>query len=111
MRVIGLGIAVFAAALGVMVGHKLSSEAMAVIVGVVLGVVATLPVSVLLVVVLRKATQRPEPQQQSQQAYPPVVVVGTVPQLSGPQRPDPWTVDGAWRPATDKPRFRVLGEE
>ncbi len=55
---IALCIIVFCAGLGVMVGQRMSSEAMAVVVGVVCGVLAGLPTSVLLLIVWRAQQRR-----------------------------------------------------
>ncbi len=68
---------VFAATLAVVVGKQMSSEAMAVVVGVVCGVAAGIPTSLLLLVVLtRKEQKRVDDVQRVRQGnYPPVVVV------------------------------------
>lgn len=110
--VIKLGVVAFCVTLGVVVGNRMSSEAMAVVVGVVCGVLASIPMSVLLLLVVRRSTQHSPspPPQQPQQHYPPVVVVNPGgQQLPGAQQQDPW-VDGQWRPAEETPRFRMLGE-
>lgn len=70
---------VFAVALAVVVGKQLSTEAMAVIIGVVCGVAAGIPTSVLLLVVLtrreRQAMDRAQRQVEYRRSgYPPVVV-------------------------------------
>jgi len=112
---IALCIIAFCAGLGLVVGNRMSSEAMAVVVGVVCGVLAGIPTAVLLLILLR-AQQRSAAngrsiQQPSQ--YPPIIVVGGAqPQPSLPTHPDPGAVDGAWR-ALDAPRreFRIIGEE
>lgn len=111
--VIGVGTIAFTASLGVVVGQRMSSEAMAVVIGVVCGVLAGIPTSVLLLVVMRAQQRRsgndqpPSPQAQ----YPPVIVVGGMPQqLQAPR--DPGMVDGEWRQLSAPRReFRVIGEE
>jgi hypothetical protein len=109
---IGLGLLAFFVGLGVVVGQRMSSEAMAVVVGVVCGVSAGIPTSVLLLVVMRAQQRRSgsdQPPQAPAPQYPPVIVVGAVPQQA---RQDSNTVDSTWR-AVDAPRrkFRVIGEE
>jgi hypothetical protein len=70
--------------LGVVVAKQMSTEAMAVVIGVVCGVLASIPTSVLLLVVLiRKDRKQPEDGDRRRDAaqMPPVVVVqGGVPQ-------------------------------
>jgi len=46
-RLLGLTVLAFAVGLGVVVGYRMSSEAMAVVVGVVCGVLASIPMSLL----------------------------------------------------------------
>ena len=69
---------IFAAALAVVVGRHMSAEAMAVVVGIVCGVAASIPTTLLLLVALNRqnpdgATGR-QPQT-GQRAQPPVVVI------------------------------------
>lgn len=111
-RVVGLSIIAFCAALGAMVGYKMSAEAMAVVAGVVLGVLASIPMAILVLIVVRRSLQQTaSPPQQPQQNYPPVIVVGQQPQQLQPPQSDRSAVDGRWRPAEDTPRFRMLGED
>jgi hypothetical protein len=106
-----LGI-VFAVTLAVVVGKQMDTEAMAVVVGVVCGVAAGIPTSLLLLVVLtrRERQQSEQVQRREQQGnYPPVVVIqggGGAHGLPGPQA-------GYWPapmqgPPVDR-QFRVLG--
>ena len=75
---------VFVMTLAVVVAKQMSTEAMAVVIGVVCGVAAGIPTSLLLLVVLtRRDRQRVEQVEQGtrQGAYPPVVVIqGGAPQ-------------------------------
>jgi hypothetical protein len=88
LLVVGL---VFAITLVVVVGKKMSAEAMAVVVGVVCGVAAAIPTSILLLVVFTRRDRQHQSEMESrsrQQASPPVVVIqGGAPQAlpQGPQ--------------------------
>jgi len=112
---IALCIIAFFAGLGVMVGNRMSSEAMAVVVGVVCGVLAGIPTSVLMLVAMRARDRRAaqsQPAQPQPHHYPPVIVVspGGPQQLPSPYQ-SPGTVDGDWQ-SLDAPRreFRIIGE-
>jgi len=138
---IALCIIAFCAGLGVVVGNRMSSEAMAVVVGVVCGVLAGIPTAVLMLVAMRARDRRggergrrdgtplryvPDYERPPAQ-YPPVIVVGGVPQpfdgpfdglrtsLGTPQVPparDAGAVEGAWREMEEPRRaFRVIGED
>lgn len=69
----------FAVTLAVVVGKRMSTEAMAVVVGVVCGVAAGLPMSMLMVLILnRRGENELRPYEQSggrYGPYPPVVVI------------------------------------
>ncbi len=102
---------VFAITLAVVVGKKMSAEAMAVVVGIVCGVAAAIPTSVLLLVAFtrRDRQQRDQMEARPQQyGSPPVVVIqGGAPQaLPGPQA-------GYWPAADPGPavnrQFHVVG--
>src|SRR5512143_1132613 len=85
--VVVLGLA-FAVALAVVVGRRMSAEAMAVVVGIVCGVAASIPTSVLLLVVLtrRERSREMADSQANLRSYPPVVVIqGGAPQALPPQ--------------------------
>lgn len=108
---IGLGLVAFAVGLGVVVGQRMSTEAMAVVVGVVCGVLAGIPTSLLLLVVMRGQQRRSENSQPvpAPAAYPPVVVVSGTPQQAYQNHN---TVDGTWQAVnTPRRKFRVIGEE
>jgi len=102
---------VFAITLAIVVGKKMSAEAMAVVVGVVCGVAAAIPTSVLLLVVFtRRDRQQSSDMDARSRQYgsPPVVVIqGGAPQaLPGPQA-------GYWPAAQPGPamnrEFHVVG--
>jgi len=85
----------FTVTLAVVVGHRMSGEAIAVVVGVVCGVAASIPMSVLILIVLNRSTRQAEVAEppygrRSAQygASPPVVVIqGGTPAPSGLLRP------------------------
>jgi len=115
-RVALLMLLVFVVTLAIVVGSRMSTEAMAVVVGVVCGVAAGIPMSVLLLVALNRRQHQPEEPAYGQVAgryatpYPPVVVVqGGVPaanNLAPPYYPMPAVVN---EPAHRT--FRVIGED
>ena len=105
----GLVAVAFAVTLAVVVGNRLSDEAMAVLAGAVCGVGAAIPTSLLIVVVSRWRDEHraPLPAQHypQQGAYPPVVVVAP---SSGPQ----WSNDWGRSPPLTAPtqrQFTVVG--
>jgi hypothetical protein len=110
--VVGL---VFAITLAVVVGKKMSAEAMAVVVGIVCGVAAAIPTSLLLLVVFTRKDRQMQDEMEArsrsrQYDSPPVVVIqGGAPQaLPGPQA-------GYWPAADPGPavnrQFHVVGGE
>ncbi len=87
-----LGLA-FAVTLAIIVGRQMTTEAMAVVIGVVCGVLAGIPTSVLLLVAMtRRDSLRAREETAARQApagYPPVVVIqggGMQPAAAGPVR-------------------------
>jgi len=85
---------VFAATLAMVVGRRMSAEAMAVVVGVVCGVAAGVPMSVLVMTVLSRRDRQPEQPcysgllSERHGAYPPVVVIqGGAPMTGGSVQP------------------------
>jgi protein-disulfide isomerase-like protein with CxxC motif len=77
---------VFAITLAVVVGKQMSTDAMAVVVGVACGVAAGIPTSVLLLVALtrrerRRAEDAERQMRQAERSFPPVIVIqGGAPQ-------------------------------
>lgn len=112
---IALCMIVFVVVLAVLAGHKLAAESLAVIVGVVCGVTASVPMAVLLLILMR-AQQRSaagsgQPAAGSgQPQYPPVIVVNSggqpqpPPLLGGPAQTG-GAVEGERR------SFRLIGED
>lgn len=111
LLVVGL---VFAITLAIVVGKKMSAEAMAVVVGIVCGVAAAIPTSVLLLVVLtrRDRQQLDDVEARSRQyGSPPVVVI----QGGAPQALPPSPQAGYWPAPQPGPmvnrEFHVVGGE
>ena len=105
----------FVITVGVVVGNRMSAEAMAVVVGVVCGVAAGIPISVLLILALnRRQRQAEEPHGTNPAgryaAYPPVVVIqggapAANPMAAPPYYPLPTTVS-----APAHRQFHLIGD-
>ena len=105
---VGLVATAFAVALAVMVGSRLSDEALAVLAGSVCGVGAAIPTSLLIVAVSRRREeQRPQPSM-PQGMYPPVVVVAPP---AGQQRYNDWNALPPSLTAPMQRQFTVVGGE
>jgi len=99
-----LAIAAFAITLAIIVGNRMSAEAMAVVVGIVCGVAASIPMSVLILILTHRLGRREETRRLD---YPPVVVVnpGTQPQAD---RYLPYLPPSVEQPAPRE--FKVVGD-
>jgi hypothetical protein len=103
----GLVAMAFAVTLAVVVGNRLSDEALAVLAGAVCGVAAAIPTSLLIISVSRRRDeQRVQPPAPSQGVYPPVIVV-TPP--GGQQRPSDWNMLPPSLAASAPRQFTVVG--
>ncbi len=106
----GLAALAFAVTLAIVVGNRLSDEALAVLAGAVCGVGAAIPTSLLIVAVSRKRDAGSEepvrPSISSQGMYPPVIVVA--PQ-GGQQRVQGWNGLPPSLPAPMQRNFTVVG--
>jgi hypothetical protein len=102
-----VSVVAFAITLAVVVGNRLSAEATAVIVGLVFGVLASVPLSLIVLLIVRRTERRePPPRWES---YPPVVVIQPGAQ---PQAQPPYLSPFAVPLATPNQReFRIVGEE
>ena len=112
--ILGLAIICFFVALAVFVGYRMSAEAMAVVIGVVCGVIASIPMSALILFLTQRQRRQPEmpqepqwpPQYMSQRNMPPVVVIqGGQPM----QRPDMMAIQPPMT-ATMPRQFKIIGE-
>ena len=102
----------FAAAMAVVIGLRLSPDAMAVIIGIICGVLASIPTSVILVWVLRQRDKQTEELTQGPGRYghyPPVVVVnGQGTNGYGNSAPPPMLTPSTPPGTRD---FKVIGQE
>ncbi len=104
-RWIGLCVLAFSLALAAVVGQRMDAQAMAVVVGVVVGVVASLPTAALvLLATSRRGRRRQDAPYPNAAPLPPMVVIqgGTQPSL--PQQP----LMPAWTMTRERP-FVVVG--
>lgn len=108
MRKIWILAAMFLAGLGVVIGNRMSVEAMGVVVGVVLGVAASIPMTLLVMLFLARKDKKEEDRRNSA-AYPPVIVV------TGNGQPQPMRMPHMTPPANfggDGQRaFTLIGDE
>ncbi len=112
---------IFAIVLAIVVGNRMSADAMAVVTGVVCGVLASIPTSLLLIWALGRRDQRTADsvdfyrRRQSEAMVPPVVVVN--PGATSPNQAYPYSAAPSYgfdRPgySNDATRqFRVMGTE
>lgn len=120
IRTLRLALILFFGVLGWFVAARLSSEAMAVVVGVAAGVLAGLPTAVLLMIAMRRfSSSGTAPSQPAYQQQPPVIVVNGGQQQPPPALPrDDYSLFGAperrWQSVgyDDRPRAPVIiGDE
>jgi hypothetical protein len=107
-KLIALILIAFAATLAVIVGRRMSTDAMAVVIGIVCGVGASIPTSLL---IMAMASRRETREERGQPSFPPVVIVnpgnqgGQVPSHYQPPALPPALSQGVPR------QFRVIGQE
>jgi hypothetical protein len=107
--ILGLLALTFSVTLAVIVGNRLSDEALAVLAGAVCGVGAAIPTSLLILAIARRR-DRPEEHHQTypqQGAYPPVFIVAPP---NAQQQPFGW--NGGYPPSLAPPtqrQFTVVG--
>lgn len=105
-----IGGAIFPITLAIVVGVRMSSDAMAVIIGIIFGLLASVPTSLMLVWTLRQRDKQLEAQFQGRSPgqYPPVVVVNGQPNGygNGFQAPPLPSVSSA-----GSREFKVVGQD
>ena len=110
-RVFAIGAAAFGIALAVLIGTRLSEDALGVVLGVVLGAMATIPFCLMLVWALVRRSDPPSTGRREEQhpALPPIINVGTPGGYFAPwQQQEP----PAALPAPDSRRqFKEVGAE
>ena len=98
----------FAVTLAVVIGNRMSTEAMAVVVGVACGVIASIPASLLILAVSGRQNGRQEEWKQARrEQVPPVIVIqgGQPQQLSAPR------LEGSSPQWQNQPRsFEIVGQ-
>ena len=107
-RIFASGVVAFCIALAVFLGYKLSADALAIIAGVVLGILGSVPVAVLFAWALSRRQQYEGPGTPQQPPYPPVVVVGGGGALPGWGRSQ---AGPALPPPAVERRFNIIGGE
>lgn len=96
----------FSVALAVVIGVRVSPDAMAVVVGIVCGILATVPTLAVMAWVLRQRDRQMESQMNQYGQYPPIVVVNG--QGQNGNHPPPGLTPGL----SAGPRsFKVIGQE
>jgi hypothetical protein len=98
----------FVVSLGVVVGTRMSSDAIAVLAGVLAGVAASIPTALLLMVVTRRRDQEVEPYDEPARSSPPVIVVAPG-GISQPQLPYPMAYPYQGPAPARGRQFRVMG--
>ena len=110
-QLIALLVVAFVITLGVVIGLRMSSDAIAVLTGVIAGVAASIPTALLLMAVTRRREEEEEPKwyrEPSRRSSPPVIVVapGNVPQAMS-------NYQASYVPQMTQPsrrrEFRVMG--
>ncbi len=112
-KVVLLLLLAFVVTLGVIVGSRMSMEAMAVVVGVVCGVAAGIPMSLLIMLALRRRERQADEPSGTQMAArfpasPPVVVIQGGTPAANLAPPPYYPIHSAVEPA--RRQFRVIGD-
>ena len=103
-KVATIALVAFAVTLAVIIGQRMSTDAMAVVVGVACGVLASIPTSLLILAV---SGRRGEREVQQRRDYPPVVIVNpgnSQPRYLQPPFQAPLNQE-------QERQFRVIGDE
>lgn len=99
--------ALFLVSLAVVMGIRMSPDAMAMIVGVLLGVAATVPTTFLLFFIFRQREKQQGELQRREAQYPPVVVVNSPPVGQNHQS----GLNQALLPPVGERSFKVVGQD
>lgn len=100
----------FTATLAVIIGNRVSADSLAMLVGVICGMGASVPISILALWLTRRSSRRDETDYARQHTYPPVVVINPA-TTTAQQRPSsayytpPMLEQGTSR------RFTIVGDE
>ena len=116
-HLLGLGLLAGIVTLAIIIGERMSTDAMAVMVGVVFGVAASIPTS-LLIALAARGSRRPEPpyRRDDYQPSPPAPQIYVVnpghaaPGLPGPAQPALPQPPGGYYMAEPARRYKVVGE-
>lgn len=112
-RVLAVGMICFLIVLAAVIGQRMSTDAMAVVIGVLFGVAASIPTSLVVLAAARRSTaeangSRPGGEHWgADRAFPPVIVVAPPTQTTSPASTLPPLIP----PATDRRRFRIVGAD
>lgn len=109
-RTLMWGAIAFGIALAVVIGVRLEQAALAVVVGLVCGIGASIPTSLLIAALLNKRNERRQERNREPLPTPPPVVVVTTPAALQPGQPGTWR-DAYPLPAPSQRQFSVIGEE
>jgi len=108
---LGAVVIAFVVTLAVIIGQRLSDQAVAVLAGAVCGVGASIPTSLLIAWVTRRRHEA-RPVQPQQSTYPPVVVIQSPPHAGQPALPQGGYMPPYVQPTPPTPReFTIVGEE
>ncbi len=103
----------FTVSIAITVALRMTPDAMAVIIGIILGMLATVPTSLVMLYTIRQRDkQQLDPRQQYANQYPPVVVVNSPPNGHGYGAGPVNANGGSFLPAPGGERsFKVVGQE
>jgi len=101
------GLILFPIALGVVAGVRLSKESLAVVMGVLFGLIASLPLYLVTFFVLKREVRKEEPKVNQYPPTPPVIVVNPSGLTRFPTPLLPYDEGFDYEPRI----FRVIGEE
>ena len=113
-QLIALLVVAFVITLGVVIGLRMSSDAIAVLTGVIAGVAASIPTALLLMAVTRRREEEEEPEwypEPSRRPSPPVIVVapGNMPQTMANYQPSYPSYPAPLPQPSPRREFRVMG--